>query len=87
MPAEMPALPDGRRDRFQSESGLSEYDASLLTAAKSTADFFEDALKTSSLEGDALAKRAKSLANLVNSELARLLNQSGIEVSESKVTT
>ena len=84
--AKMPELPDVRRERFQSEHGLSEYDASLLIAAKSTADFFEDALKTSLLEGDALGKRAKSLANLVNSELARLLNQAGIEVSDSKVT-
>lgn len=82
----MPELPDIRRERFQSEYGLSEYDASLLIAAKSTADFFEEALKTGSLEGDALGKRAKSLANLVNSELARLLNLLGVEVSESKVT-
>ena len=86
MQAKMPELPDARRERFQSEYGLSEYDASLLIVAKSIADFFEEALTVRPLEGDALGKRAKSLANLVNSELARLLNQSGIEVTESKVT-
>jgi aspartyl-tRNA(Asn)/glutamyl-tRNA(Gln) amidotransferase subunit B len=86
MEAKMPELPDARRERFQSEYGLSEYDASLLITAKSTADFFEEALSARSSEGDALGKRAKSLANLVNSELARLLNQSGIEMTESKVT-
>ena len=82
----MPEMPDVRYERFQSEYGLSEYDASLLLTAKPTADFFEDALKARKLEGDAIAKRAKALANLVNSELARLLNQADIEVTDSKVT-
>jgi aspartyl-tRNA(Asn)/glutamyl-tRNA(Gln) amidotransferase subunit B len=83
----MPEMPVDRLARFQSEYALSEYDASLLVSAKSTADFFEESVKSRVLEGDAIAKRAKSLANLVNSELARLLNQSDIEVTDSKVTS
>ena len=85
--AKLPEMPADRLARFQNEYGLSEYDASLLISAKSTADFFENALNSRTLDGDALAKRAKSLANLVNSELARLLNQSDIEVTDSKVTS
>ncbi len=85
--SKMPEMPVDRLARFQNEYNLSEYDASLLVSAKSTADFFEDAVKSRALDGDAVAKRAKSLANLVNSELARLLNQSDIEVTDSKVTS
>ncbi len=85
--SKMPEMPVDRLARFQNEYNLSEYDASLLVSAKSTADFFEDAVKSRTLDGDAVAKRAKSLANLVNSELARLLNQSDIEVTDSKVTS
>ncbi|MEE2656076.1 MAG: Asp-tRNA(Asn)/Glu-tRNA(Gln) amidotransferase subunit GatB [Chloroflexota bacterium] len=83
--AKLPEMPGARFERFQSEYGLSEYDASLLMTAKSIADFFEDALKARNLDGDALSKRAKALANLVNSELTRLMNQSGVDITESKV--
>ena len=83
--AKLPEMPGTRFERFQSEYGLSEYDASLLMTAKSIADFFEDALKARNLDGDALSKRAKALANLVNSELTRLMNQSGVDITESKV--
>ena len=83
--AKLPELPDSRFERFRNTYGLSEYDASLLMAAKPTADFFEDALKICHLDGDALSKRAKVLANLVNSELTRLMNQSGLDITESKV--
>ena len=82
----LPELPDERRERLQRDYGLSEYDASLLTASRRTADYFEEAVAAKTLEGDALQARAKAIANLVNSELARLLNAAGVELSESKVT-
>ncbi len=84
--ATLPELPDERRERLQRDYGLSEYDASLLTASRRTADYFEEAVAAKTLEGDALQARAKAIANLVNSELARLLNAAGLELSESKVT-
>ncbi len=84
--ASLPELPDERRERLQRDYGLSPYDASLLTASRRTADYFEEAVAAKSLEGDALQARAKAIANLVNSELARLLNAAGIELWESKVT-
>ena len=83
--AKLPEMPSVRFERFRGEYGLSEYDASVLMTAKSTADFFEDALKTRYLDGEALSRRAKALANLVNSELTGLLNQSGIDITGSKV--
>ncbi|MCY4624771.1 MAG: Asp-tRNA(Asn)/Glu-tRNA(Gln) amidotransferase subunit GatB [Chloroflexi bacterium] len=84
--ASLPELPDKRRERLRRGYGLSEYDASLLTASRRTADFFEEAVGAKTLEGDALQARAKAIANLVNSELARLLNAAGLDLWESKVT-
>ncbi|MBM4140165.1 MAG: Asp-tRNA(Asn)/Glu-tRNA(Gln) amidotransferase subunit GatB [Nitrospira sp.] len=43
--ASLPELPDIKRKRFVSEYGLPEHDADLLTSEKSTAEFFEEAVK------------------------------------------
>ena len=83
--AGLPELPDERRERLGRDYGLSAYDAALLTANRRTADYFEEAAAAKALEGEALQARAKALANLINSELARLLNLAGIELWESKV--
>ena len=42
--AQLPELPDARRERLQRDYGLSPYDASLVTATRRTADFFEEAV-------------------------------------------
>jgi len=42
--AEIPELPDARRERYVKELGLSEYDANVLTSSKEMADFFEEAV-------------------------------------------
>jgi aspartyl-tRNA(Asn)/glutamyl-tRNA(Gln) amidotransferase subunit B len=41
----LPELPEARRVRFQSDYGLPEYDAEVLTADKALADYFEACLK------------------------------------------
>jgi aspartyl-tRNA(Asn)/glutamyl-tRNA(Gln) amidotransferase subunit B len=38
----LPELPEDRRNRFQKDFGLSDYDAELLTSDKDLADFFEN---------------------------------------------
>ena len=81
----LPELPKQRCERLVSQYGLSIYDATLLTASKGTADFFESALMVDALEGEALKARAKSVANLVISEVNRLLNLDGIEIDQSKL--
>jgi aspartyl-tRNA(Asn)/glutamyl-tRNA(Gln) amidotransferase subunit B len=40
--AELPELPDEKRTRFVKDFSLSEYDAGVLTASRSLADFFEE---------------------------------------------
>jgi len=77
--AKMPELPLARKSRFISEWGLSEYDAELLTALRSTADYFEsvcDGVKSSSNE--VKHSFAKAAANWLNGEMARLMNENEI---------
>jgi aspartyl-tRNA(Asn)/glutamyl-tRNA(Gln) amidotransferase subunit B len=81
--ARMPELPDARLARFQDQYGLSDYDARILSESRNRADFFESAVALT--KGDQLA-RAKALANWINGDLARLLNQAGIGIEDSLVT-
>jgi aspartyl-tRNA(Asn)/glutamyl-tRNA(Gln) amidotransferase subunit B len=99
--SQLPELPDARRDRYMAQYGLSRYDASLLTASKPMADLFEACLTTrfpdigrlpahpEPVEGRAdkgFQKRAKAVANWLNGDMLRLLNQSGTEIEESQVS-
>ena len=82
--ARLPELPDARKQRFMASYGLSPYDATLLTASKAGADFFEDCLRQG---GSQLADgRAKAVSNWMLGELARLLNASGLEIGQAKIT-
>ena len=74
----LPELPDARYKRFQSEYGLSPYDAGVLIETRALADYFEEAAKGS---GD-----AKTAANWIMGDLAKLLNADSREVSDSPVT-
>ena len=76
--AEMPELPDARRARFETEYGLSAYDANVLTSTRAQADYFETAAAAG---GD-----AKLAANWVMGELAAALNRQGLDIGESPVT-
>ena len=76
--SELPELPQQKRERFQSEFGLSAYDASVLSASREMADYFEQVQQTC---GD-----AKLAANWVMGELSSLLNKSDIEIDQSPVS-
>ena len=71
-------LPTARMQRFVSECGLSEYDASVLTASKAVADYFESCVK--------LFNQPKTVSNWVMGELTRELNNSGTDASASPVS-
>lgn len=76
--AEMPEMPDARKARFIADFALSNYDAEILCADQTTANFFE---ATVSASGD-----AKLSANWIMGELAKSLNQNSITLAESPVT-
>ena len=76
--AEMPEMPDGKRDRYMSEFGLSEYDAGVLTASRGMAEYFEVLV--------ALTKDAKLSANWMMGELSKALNQNNLDIKNSPVS-
>jgi aspartyl-tRNA(Asn)/glutamyl-tRNA(Gln) amidotransferase subunit B len=71
-------LPAARMKRFVSEYGLSEYDAGVLTASKTVADYFESCVK--------LFNQPKTVSNWVMGELTRELNNSGTDADASPVS-
>jgi aspartyl-tRNA(Asn)/glutamyl-tRNA(Gln) amidotransferase subunit B len=75
--ADLPELPDQKAERFQSELGLSHYDAGVLVAERDIADYFEIV---------ATGRDAKLAANWVTGNLFGLLNKIGKSIAESPVT-
>ncbi len=75
--AELPELPNEKKQRFVSELGLSEYDADVLTTQKPLADYFEVMLENN--------PNAKLCANWVMGELSASLNKNEIDISASPI--
>ncbi len=73
----LPELPDEKRARFVEKLGLSPYDATVLTADREMADYFESVAK---------GRDAKLAANWVINELAGRLNREGREIGDSPVS-
>lgn len=78
MRADLPELPDAKKQRFKNEYKLSEQDSILLTAEKQTADYFEACVRAADGE-------AGLSANWINGELAARLNKAHIEIAASPV--
>jgi len=79
--ASLPELPQAMRQRYESNLGLSAYDAATLTADRETATWFEQLLA-------ALPDRAalaKSAANWVMGEMAAQLNREGLAIADSPI--
>jgi aspartyl-tRNA(Asn)/glutamyl-tRNA(Gln) amidotransferase subunit B len=71
----MPELPAAKRARLTSELGLSSYDAEVLTGDRALAELFEKAVAA------APAGAAKTVANLISTELLGRLNAEGKEMA------
>uniref|UniRef100_UPI002FE1DBBA Asp-tRNA(Asn)/Glu-tRNA(Gln) amidotransferase subunit GatB n=1 Tax=Pararhodobacter sp. TaxID=2127056 RepID=UPI002FE1DBBA len=74
----MPELPDAKKARFITDFGLTDYDASVLTAEVENADFFEAVV--------AVGEDGKLAANWVINELFGRLKKEGQEIGESPVS-
>lgn len=77
--ASLPELPSARRERFVQQFGLSAYDAATLTAARTTADYFEAVISNEDCS-------AKLAANWMMGELAAALNKANISVEQSPIS-
>ncbi len=75
--AAMPELPDAKKARFMGVYGLTDYDASVLTAELDAAHFF-DAV--------AQGRDGKQAANWVINELFGRLNKEGLDITASPVS-
>jgi aspartyl-tRNA(Asn)/glutamyl-tRNA(Gln) amidotransferase subunit B len=78
--AQLPELPDTRRQRFNQQYQLDAENAGILTASRPLADYFETLVKESSCE-------AKMCANWMTGELIAALNKAGLEITESPVNS
>jgi len=70
----LPELPDAKKQRLQSQYGLSAYDAGVLIIEADRADYFEAAAK---------GRDAKLVSNWVTNELLSKLSAGGHEIAQS----
>ena len=95
--ATLPELPQAKRERYTSEYALTAYDASILTASREMADFFEAALNPSQPplvrggvgfppDKGGLRGVAKMCANWLIGEVSAQLNRDGLEMAQCPIT-
>jgi aspartyl-tRNA(Asn)/glutamyl-tRNA(Gln) amidotransferase subunit B len=75
--ANLPELPDEKKARFVTDFGMTEYDASVLTAEVASATYFEAVAK---------GRDGKQAANWVINELFGRLKKEGIGIDDSPVS-
>jgi aspartyl-tRNA(Asn)/glutamyl-tRNA(Gln) amidotransferase subunit B len=85
--ASLPELPDAKRRRYESDLGLSAYNAAVLTADAETARWFEALLAESArVQAKGEQEVARPAANWLISDLYGALNRLGKELDESPVS-
>lgn len=77
---DLPELPQQKRERFMTQYGLNEYDASILVSSKEMAHFYEHVVKES-------GNQAKLAANWTMGELLGALNKANLDLAESPITS
>ena len=75
--ATLPELPDQRKRRFIDDYGLTPYDASVLTAEKEAAEYFEVVAR---------GRDGKQAANWVITNLFAVLNKQGKSIATSPIS-
>ncbi|MCB1234000.1 MAG: Asp-tRNA(Asn)/Glu-tRNA(Gln) amidotransferase subunit GatB [Verrucomicrobiae bacterium] len=74
---DLPELPHAKVARFESDYGITHYDASVLASEQALADFYERAAKGS--------PSAKKIANWVINNLLAVLNEQSLSIGECPV--
>lgn len=75
--ASMPELPDAKKARFMADYGLTDYDASVLTAELDAAAYFDAVAR---------GRDGKQAANWVINELFGRLNKEGLDITAAPVS-
>ena len=76
--AELPELPNAKRERFVAQYSLSEYDAAVIASSREMAEFFEEVV---TICGD-----AKLSSNWVTVDLQAVLNKQDLEIEQSPIS-
>src|SRR5450759_606830 len=77
--ATLPESQQAKQKRYVNDLGLSAYDASILTASRAMADFFEAAISC-------LPKQSKLFANWIMGEISALLARDKLEIENCPVS-
>jgi aspartyl-tRNA(Asn)/glutamyl-tRNA(Gln) amidotransferase subunit B len=78
----LPELPDAKKARFMRDFALTGYDAGVLVAERTSADYFENVVE----KPDGSRRDAKAAANWVINELFGRLNREGREIAAAPVS-
>lgn len=92
--AQMPELPDTKKNRLVESFGLTPYDAGVIVSERETADYFEDLLaniptfKQAQQENkiETLQSTAKLAANWLTGDFFAALNRSSLEIGASLIS-
>ncbi|HLP90324.1 MAG TPA: Asp-tRNA(Asn)/Glu-tRNA(Gln) amidotransferase subunit GatB [Nostocaceae cyanobacterium] len=76
--SELPELPAQKRDRYESELGLSAYDTRVLTEDRPVSEYFEAVL--------AAGANPKSAANWITQDIAAYLNKQKLTIADIALT-
>lgn len=76
--SELPDLPAKKRHHYETELGLSAYDARVLTEERATAEYFEAAVEKGA--------NSKTAANWIMGDIAAYLNKQKLNISEINLT-
>ncbi|RCJ17888.1 aspartyl/glutamyl-tRNA amidotransferase subunit B [Nostoc sp. ATCC 43529] len=76
--SELPELPAEKRHRYESELGLSPYDARVLTEDRPVSEYFEAAIATGA--------NPKAAANWITQDIAAYLNKQKLSITEIALT-
>ncbi|NJN07756.1 MAG: Asp-tRNA(Asn)/Glu-tRNA(Gln) amidotransferase subunit GatB [Richelia sp. RM1_1_1] len=76
--SELPELPAQKRHYYETELGLSAYDARVLTEERATAEYFEATVEKGA--------NSKTAANWIMGDIAAYLNKQKLNISDIKLT-
>lgn len=76
--SELPELPAQKRHRYETELGLSPYDARVLTEERTVSEYFETVIATGA--------SAKAAANWITQDIAAYLNKQKLAITEIGLT-